>query len=303
MPFFDRFWWLRAAAAALAGAMAVVFPWRYLALALPLDHRLGISSQDDVWIAFGMTAALAVLAFVLGIGAYRARQRDIWRRGVLTGEDKVQYPDAHQYQADLPPHESDPFVLTWRISRNSLVFGRLAVVPVITLGCISLGLFAWLSAALATVLFGDVRAFTSIHADLTLAAISFFVCLFITWAFGSLMLDGLGRSPSIAVDQHGITWHSRWRQTRMVRWSDALLLEYATFHRVQDRSITSSEKYTLYGHETSIRWTNQKSPEATEQQREQLLAVIYHYTGLLPAQLVQDRAPWQRNSARWHHGA
>lgn len=100
------------------------------------------------------------------------------------------------------------------------------------------------------------------------------------------------RSPRrIAADSLGITWEPILGHDRVLRWEDARLLEVDTVEIAErwDRKKIERRRYTLYGRDTVIWWTEpQKVYARPSGQYAQLLDLIAARTGLIPRTFKQE---------------
>ncbi len=288
MLFFDRFWGFRALAATLAAMSAIAFPLRYLALALPLDRQLGMSTNTDMLVAAGGAIALAAIALVLARGAALASARVERRRDIIDGHGATRHGIDAGHRTHASRHSSHPMVFIWRIT----VFDRAFAVFTLLLGIPTLVLTVLLFAAVVVDLsIGNAHTFRMLHSAIS-AILVFLPCGALTsWVFWSWTLQGLGKSLRISVDAEGINLRPRWGPERRIRWEDMRLLEISTYWQPEGRTLEKRKCFRLYSWDSAIRWPDDSASGATYIQRAQLLDMIEARTRLVPRDLSQRWLP------------
>jgi len=271
MPFFDRFWWLRLFAAALpAAALALVF-W-LLVRALP---EIDIANVAGDAFVLAVIICLVIAVLVLATGARKARDRKCRRLAALNGDrDAVPASRIVPDLAGAPDVSQAPLLLTppeRRRDRPMLALAR-----------------AWGSAAAA--IFSIVLAatlFTPLFDWMLIRALIFLSpSLFPSVVSTRSAFRATYRAPRrIAVDALGITWEPILGHARVLRWDDARLLEVDIVEIAERWAQKKVERrrYTLYGRDTTIWWTEPEQVYARPSgQYAQLLDLIAKRTGLQP---------------------
>jgi hypothetical protein len=299
MPFFDRFWWLRA----LAGVVGLGF------IVALVNIQYSLNREDlPAFFSHDIVADLLILllvledVFIIWRPALAARCRQHARLAAMRGDASAMpmAPTTLNPPA-VPDLAQGPLTLLWRHPiREQRLSPRMRTVRIVV------------TIVIAPLLVGDgwllVRQFQNL--GLGSSAVPLVASIYGALIFGAFLLVLIGKRMhdsrqqrlafGIIASTDGLTERSQSGRERTVRWQDARLLELAR----EQGSTGSRHKYVLYGTREFVHWPDETisprediapddiSQEEMKRRQEALLVLVQARTGLMArtfAQLPQRR--------------
>lgn len=281
MPFFDRFWWLRAIGALLVGAAEAWVLWAI------------ITSVTDLRVVFTQSAlpvtiivlVLAGTALTLAVGAARGRDRTARRRAAIGGnQDAV--PRSHikiasDSAADLG---TAPLIVTWPLGRlDHPLIARIRVWA----GVVGIILGTTLTAFVFTPWFYiwfDTLAYKAL-------IVLFAVLAPFAGTLRRTLVQTYGSPRRLTLNAEGILWEPILGLQQFIRWHDARLLEVSSYKARAGWTggEMAGRRYTLYTPDLAIWWNDfgwrYRAPAGD---LAVLLAAISSRTGLVPRTFDPD---------------
>lgn len=279
MPLLDRFWWLRLAQALpalLLLCLCGLFVWSMVTQ----------PSSIDGGIFLGSVAGLLCMAAIVGMlvnESVRARRRKRLRLALLRGEpvDLFPAPRAAVSMANAPVSATDlPLRLLWRETWPwRVIRGITSGVPVFAL----YGMLV-IIAGTRVVPIPMPTGFPSLQVTpMVTIAVALLVAVIVA------IVDG--RPYGVVADEEGVRERQRVGRTRLVRWSEARLLEV---REPKWEGMRFTYTYALYSTRTYVAWHWPKAqeeapfdatPDELNAGSRALIALIEARTGLVPQML------------------
>ncbi len=276
MPFFDRFWWLRAIGALLAGAAEAWVLWTIFASVT--DLRV-VSTQSALPVAV-IVLVLAGTTLALAVGAARGRDRTARRWAAIDGnQDAV--PRSHiKIASDAAPDlATTPLIVSWPLGRlDHPLIVRIRVWA----GIVGIALGTTLIAFIFTPWFD---AWLNTLAFRILVVVLLMVLSPFAGTWRRTLAQTYGSPRRMTLNAEGILWEPILGLQQFIRWHDARLLEVSSYKTRAGWTGLEMEKcrYTLYTPGLAVWWNDfGRRYRAPSADLAVLLATVTARTGLVP---------------------